>query len=199
MSKGGEGDPGSGLLGWLSRFASCVGGGGGGDGEGGSKGDGGGGLGGGIGGGKGAGGGGLGGGGGGEGGSEGDGGGGLGGGIGGGKGAGGGGLGGGGGGDGDGGDGDGGDGLGGGGEGDGALAKSTGSHCGGIATDWLACSANLLATLDSFMFGVNAAWKAAAATPMRISARKPVASFFADFLVLFVKPFGTGNAPNLLC
>ena len=35
--------------------------------------------------------------------------------------------------------------------------------------------------------------KGAAATPMRTSARKPGASFFADFLVLFVKSFGTGN------
>ena len=78
------------------------------------------------------------------------------------------------------------------------MAKSTGSHCGGIATGWLACSANLLATLDSVMCGVNAAWKAAA-TPMRISARKPVASFFADFLVLFEQSVGIGNVPNLLC
>ena len=75
------------------------------------------------------------------------------------------------------------------------MAKSTGSHCGGIATGWLACSANLLATLDLVMCGVKAAWKEAT-TPMRTSARKPGASFFADFLVLFVQSVGTGN---LLC
>ena len=83
-----------------------------------------------------------------------------------------------------------------GGEGGGA-ARSTGSHCGGTATGWLA-SANLLATLDLVMCGVKAAWKAAA-TPMRTSARKPGASFFADFLVLFEQSVGIGNVPNLLC
>ena len=77
------------------------------------------------------------------------------------------------------------------------VPKSTGSHCGGTATGWLT-SANLLATLDLVMCGVKAAWKAAA-TPMRTSARKPGASFFADFLVLFVKSFGTGNVQYLLC
>ena len=58
-----------------------------------------------------------------------------------------------------------------------ALAKSTGSHCGGTATGWLA-SATLFATLGLVMCGVKAAQKAAA-TPMRTSARKPEASFFA--------------------
>ena len=70
----------------------------------------------------------------------------------------------------------------------GPRPRSTGSHCGGTATGWLT-SANLLATLDSVMCGRKAARKAAA-TPMRTSARKPGASFFADF---FVKSFGTGN------
>ena len=74
------------------------------------------------------------------------------------------------------------------------LPKSTGSHCGGTATGWLT-SANLLATLDLVMCGVKAAWKAAA-TPMRTSARKPGAPFFAD---LFVKSFGTGNVQYLFC
>ena len=77
-----------------------------------------------------------------------------------------------------------------------ALPRNTGSHCGGTATGWLA-SANLLATLDLVMCGVNAAWKAAA-TPMRISARKPGASFFADLLVLLEQSVGTGNVANLL-
>ena len=76
-------------------------------------------------------------------------------------------------------------------------ARSTGSHCGGTATAWLA-SANLLAAMDLVMCGVKAAWKAAA-TPMRMSARKPGASFFADFLVLLVQSVGTGNVANLLC
>ena len=130
---------------------------------------------------------------GGNGGGEGDGGSGLGGGIGGGEGGAGGG------------EGDGGGGLGGGnggGEGralakDTVLPKSTGSHCGGTATGGLT-SADLLATPDLVMCGVKAAWKAAA-TPMRTSARKPGASCFAGFLVLFVKSFGTGNVRFLLC
>jgi hypothetical protein len=49
-----------------------------------------------------------------------------------------------------------------------ALAKSTGSHCGGTATGWLA-SASLLGTLYLVMCGVKAAWKAAA-MPMSTSA-----------------------------
>ena len=49
-----------------------------------------------------------------------------------------------------------------------ALAKSTGSHCGGTATGWLA-SATLFATLGLVMCGVKAAQKAAA-TPMRAAA-----------------------------
>ena len=77
------------------------------------------------------------------------------------------------------------------------LAKSTGSHCGGTATEWLA-SANLLGTQDLVVCGVKAAWKAAA-TPMRASTRKPGASFFADFLVLFAQSVVCGNVPNLLC
>ena len=77
------------------------------------------------------------------------------------------------------------------------AARSTDSHCGGTATAWLA-SANLLTALDLVMCGVKAAWKAAA-TPMRMSARKPGASFFADFLVLLVQSVGTGNVANLLC
>ena len=49
------------------------------------------------------------------------------------------------------------------------AARSTGSHCGGHATGWLA-SASLLATLDSVMCGRKAARKAVA-TPMRTSTR----------------------------
>jgi hypothetical protein len=76
------------------------------------------------------------------------------------------------------GDGGGGEGDGGGGEGDGESAPiSTGSHCGGIATGWLA-SASLLATLGLVMCGRKVARKAAA-TPMRTSTPKLEASFFA--------------------
>ena len=83
------------------------------------------------------------------------------------------------------GDGGGGEGLGGGGEGDGGGGEgdgesapiSTGSHCGGIATGWLA-SASLLATLGLVMCGRKVARKAAA-TPMRTSTPKLEASFFA--------------------
>ena len=77
------------------------------------------------------------------------------------------------------------------------MAKSTGSHCRGTAMGWLA-SANLLGALYLVMCGVKAAWKAAA-TPMRASTRKPGASFFADFLVLFAQSVVSGNVPNLLC
>ena len=56
------------------------------------------------------------------------------------------------------------------------AARSTGSHCGGHATGWLA-SASLLATLGFIMCGVNA--QKAAATPKRTSARKLEALFFA--------------------
>ena len=66
------------------------------------------------------------------------------------------------------------------------MTRNTSSHCGGTATGWLA-SANLLATIDLVMCGVNAAWKAAA-TPMRTSARKPGVSVFADCLVLRLVP-----------
>jgi hypothetical protein len=56
------------------------------------------------------------------------------------------------------------------------AVRSTGSHCGGHATGWLA-SASLLATLGFIMCGVNA--QKAAATPKRTSARKLEALFFA--------------------
>jgi len=80
-----------------------------------------------------------------------------------------------------------GDGEGDGGRDAGALAKKTGSHCGGTtATGWLASvvAMDLLitVTLDLVMCGVMAAWKATA-RPRRTSARKPGPSFFADFLV----------------
>jgi hypothetical protein len=54
------------------------------------------------------------------------------------------------------------------------AARSTGSHCGGHATAWLA-SASLLATLGFVVCGVKAQ---KAATPMRMSARKLEAFFF---------------------
>ena len=53
--------------------------------------------------------------------------------------------------------------------GTGSLARSTGSHCVGHATGWLA-SASLLATMGVIMCGVKA--QKAAATLMRTSARK---------------------------
>ena len=49
------------------------------------------------------------------------------------------------------------------------AARSTGSHCGGHATGWLA-SASFLATLGFIMCEVKA--HKAAVTPMRTSARK---------------------------
>jgi hypothetical protein len=57
------------------------------------------------------------------------------------------------------------------------LAKSTGSHCGGIATGWLT-SANLHATLGFAVCGKNVAQKAVAA-PMRTNAWKLEAACFA--------------------
>ena len=56
------------------------------------------------------------------------------------------------------------------------AARSTGSHCGGHATGWLA-SASLLAILGFIMCGVKA--QKAAAPPMRTSARKLEALRFA--------------------
>ena len=55
----------------------------------------------------------------------------------------------------------------------GLEARSTGSHCGGTATGWSA-SASLLATQ-----GLVRAAQKVAATPMRASARKLEARFFA--------------------
>ena len=57
------------------------------------------------------------------------------------------------------------------------MAKSTDSHCGGIATGWLT-SANLHATLGFAMCGKNVAQKAVAA-PMRTNAWKLEAACFA--------------------
>ena len=58
--------------------------------------------------------------------------------------------------------------------GDGTVkARSTGSHCGGTATGW-SVSASLLATQ-----GLVRAAQKVAATPMRASARKLEARFFA--------------------
>ena len=61
--------------------------------------------------------------------------------------------------------------------GSGLEARSTGSHCGGQTTGW-STSASLLARQGFVVFGMKAAQKAAA-TPMRTSARKREASFFA--------------------
>ena len=60
--------------------------------------------------------------------------------------------------------------------GTGSLARSTGSHCVGHATGWLA-SASLFATMGVIMCGVKA--QKAAATPMRTSARKLEVCCFA--------------------
>ena len=60
------------------------------------------------------------------------------------------------------------------------MARSTGSHCGGNATGWLA-STSLLATLGGgVMCGMDAAQKAAA-RPMRTSARELGVAFFAAY------------------
>ena len=60
-------------------------------------------------------------------------------------------------------------------------ARSTGSHCGGHALGWLA-SASLVATMGLVMCEMKAGQKAAA-TPMRTSAWKHGAYFFATSLV----------------
>ena len=62
-------------------------------------------------------------------------------------------------------------------------ARSTGSHCGGHALGWMA-PANLIATLGLVMCEMKPGQKAAA-TPMRTSAWKHGASFFATSLVAF--------------
>ena len=56
------------------------------------------------------------------------------------------------------------------------ATRSTGSHCGGHATGWMAF-ASLLATLGFIMCEVMA--QKAAAAPKRTSARKLEALFFA--------------------
>jgi hypothetical protein len=57
------------------------------------------------------------------------------------------------------------------------AARSTGSHCGGHATGWLAPASSLLAILGFIMCEVMA--QKAVAVPKRTSARKLEALFFA--------------------